>query len=388
MVHRFIFRSLLFALPLLLIIGSAEWLMWKSGEDLTNAEVIALQAGKKPALIFQRGIISQQFNVYKCAGINQYRPQILVAGSSRVMKFRDFEFHPFEQNFYNAGGILQNSNDITGMVDLMVSGKLHTPKCLILGIDPWWFKSDYADYPTWMSETTYMSDHASSFKAHIWGIRWLISNITDIKWRNIIKENDYIGYYAKVKKGGFRKDGSKSIEKKILDRFQVTPVFQEREDPPIFERIQKCQTVRYSKSSIDTTVLEHIKLAMDKLRAKGVEIIIYFPPFTDQSFALLEKSEPLKNWWTYYKKNVFDELNSRSAGAIQAEHPADYGLTDAVFIDGHHPGEIFQAIQLVHFLKSDNYRGSRLSSVDINYLEDRIKKIKMPALTFDPYTQK
>src|SRR5205814_1807814 len=88
-----------------------------------------------PLSLYLRGI-DQTFYAYKYRGIVENHPSILVAGSSRVMKFRAPMFGDRAGSFYNAGGMLNSLRDLRDFCYRLPSSR--TPEDLLLGIDLWW----------------------------------------------------------------------------------------------------------------------------------------------------------------------------------------------------------------------------------------------------------
>src|SRR5687767_314068 len=95
--RRFIARVLLFSTPLLLPFLAFESIVWWTGDAWPAAAVVALQKSVARESIYGRGEhFSDQFSVYKTAGIRAVQPSLLVAGSSRVLQLRERMAHPQE----------------------------------------------------------------------------------------------------------------------------------------------------------------------------------------------------------------------------------------------------------------------------------------------------
>src|SRR5882724_1188843 len=134
----FALRALGFCAPLLLGACLFEIAMYRTRDSWPIAKVIAAQNKLNSESLLARGSFSQQFNLSKSEMIRLRRPRILAVGSSRVMEFRRFMFHPYEDAFYNAGGLIQSVNDLAAYARQVKEGTLPASQVVIVGIDPWW----------------------------------------------------------------------------------------------------------------------------------------------------------------------------------------------------------------------------------------------------------
>ena len=101
---------LLFSLLPGLVLFVGEAVLQTSGEVWPLPRVTAYQRAH-PDSLFLRSV-DQLFYAYKYRRILESRPSILVAGSSRTMKFRAPMFGDRADSFYNAGGILNSLRDL------------------------------------------------------------------------------------------------------------------------------------------------------------------------------------------------------------------------------------------------------------------------------------
>jgi len=199
---------------LIIIIGIIEVMFWYTGETWPSKYAFMYQQFSQEEVLYERGFFSQQFNVYKLAGIQSKRPEILTIGSSRVTQMRDVMFTPLEKKYYNAGSLIQNAFDIQAFADLMIKGSLPKPKVLFVGIDPWWLKTTYGNIGTWLpgKEEVFIAS------AHMEIIRSIL--LSKRKMRQLLNsflapaESPLFGYYtigskSRIRSTGFRKDGSR-----------------------------------------------------------------------------------------------------------------------------------------------------------------------------------
>ena len=74
------------------------------------------------------------FYRYKLMLHDLRKGSVLVLGSSRVMKFREYAFNTA---FVNAGGVANSLGKARAMLELLIG--THRPKVVLLGLDYWWF---------------------------------------------------------------------------------------------------------------------------------------------------------------------------------------------------------------------------------------------------------
>jgi hypothetical protein len=143
---------------LVLLIG--EGVLQTSGEVWPMGRVFAYQRSH-PGALFLRSI-DQAFYAYKYRGILETRPSVLVAGSSRTMKFRAPMFGDKAASFYNAGGMLNSLRDLRDFNHALPAPV--TPKVLLVGIDPWWLNGRVAPQFSFPDETARSASTSTSWR--------------------------------------------------------------------------------------------------------------------------------------------------------------------------------------------------------------------------------
>src|SRR5687767_7962695 len=132
--------TLLFALPLIILIGIGELLLYASGETRAVSQVLHEQE-RNPDAVFMRGALDQGFYRYKYEGMHLATPRILVLGSSRAVKLRHEFFGVSRSDFYNAGGLIQNVDDLE-----WVSARIPASvDVVIVALDQWWLNGAVAN---------------------------------------------------------------------------------------------------------------------------------------------------------------------------------------------------------------------------------------------------
>lgn len=342
---------LFFALPALFVLAT-EFQLYYLGESLP-IEVVFQRQREDPNVHFMRGILSQDYNVYKYLGIREFESEILVIGSSRVMKFRQLLFSE-EFTFYNAGGIAQSAHDVIQLAENFKRGDIQLPKVLIVGLDPWWFKLDYEPKTSWLIGEQ-MTDHAYDFEGrpsiYYFYYRSLLAD------RFKVNDADNLGIYARHRGAGFRLNGSKSIEPNVVKEYLKNPGFIDREIPPIDVRIEEGLTNKFTFSQPDSLLMKKTVESLVALDELIEEIVVYLPPFSAESYQLLGNSLNHQEWWNSYNRYFYHQLLSKFDCVIPAESPLDYDLPDDYFIDGIHPSEVFVAKQMLNYSTKNGILG-------------------------------
>ncbi len=366
---RLALRVVVFASPLLAGGFLFETALFRTGESWPIARVVARQSAL-PDAVYGRQILSQQYNLYKTANLRRRSPSIVVLGSSRVMQFRDFLFHPNERAFYNAGGLIQTAEDVTAYAAAVVSGALPAPRVLVLGIDPWWLKPA-ADRRSWVNEGE-SRDAALRFGEHVQAARSVL-RARDFPWwaaaAGRMTRSPAYGYpafgLAALRYGdGERRDGSHLTTAVVLDYLRK-PAYRDREEPPVVDRVRHSTNQFSPAASLDPERMRAFVAALVRLREAGVEVLTYQPPFSSEVLAALNALRP--GWWIDYRDRLPALIRERGIVCLPVTSPGDFGLADAYMLDGFHPSEVFDSYLVERFVASSRPE-SPLRSVDLDYV--------------------
>jgi hypothetical protein len=377
---KFLGRLAIFLFPLFLIVATIEAAWWRAGDSWPVEQAFVVQYRNTDETLYGRGYFSQQFGLYKLAGINHKRPLILTVGSSRVMQIRNFLFAPLEEHFYNAGGMLQNAFDLKWLANAFEKRNLPIPKVIIVGIDPWWLRANRG-LRTWLTD----EDEAFSFVGHLeamrgigkhWGIGDLIDSLT-LPSKSPYFNYPAIGSVASKHGNGFRKDGSRQYSPKILLDYLKNPRYVDREDPPVVERIHRLSNQFTVPVILDNKRVQVILKSLLMMQKAGIEVYAFMPPFSSRVFKALDESVELRNWWQYYKNDFPNLLKKHGIKVIPVAQPAFLGLSDSYMIDGFHSSEVYMAYVIKTVIENAN-SSSYLKKVDIESLSHRIKNAPIP----------
>ena len=343
--YALVWRAVLFLLPLALLLAPWEAMFWLSGECLPFS-MVSLWQDRRPTGLFGRRYFSQDYNQYKLSRMADKEPGILVAGSSRVLQFRDFMFHPLGAKFYNAGRLLVCVNDLACLAGMMAEGKTPRPDSLIVGVDPWWLYPKAAARKVLDQKA---GDGSYRPAAHLTALREMISNggvgLLAKLWHFPLRSK-WCGYpalgYMAAGGHGFRADGSFTYYSYLKD-FRAEPIYRDRVSPAILTRIQKGTNQFRPADSLGETELAELLGAIKSLTGQGVRVAVFLPPFAGPVDAKLRSDKRYRGWYLDYWSKLPRALEKAGIPWFGRPTPKDWGLDDRYMLDGFHPGEVLIA---------------------------------------------
>jgi len=389
---QFALRVAVFLTPLIAGAGLFEIAMYRTGDSWPVTSVIAAQEKLKGESIWGRENYSQQYNLSKSAMIRRRNPRIVALGSSRVMEFRAFMFHPYEDAFYNAGGLIQTANDLAEYARQVSDGRLPRPQAVIVGIDPWWLSEWTApvEQQSWLDGEP---DATYSFAAHVEAARNLLrTGKSNFPWGVVFGSKpatspyfDYSAFGITAVVGGIGErfsDGSYLYTAQLVD-FMKNPSYRDRLTTPVLEQVKHTSFLFRPSSKVESRRVAVLRESLKSLKALGIEVYAYQPPFSSEVLQALNESQPLARFWWEYKNDLREQLKQDGIDCLPVSSARDYGLDDRYMFDGLHPGEIYDSY-IVEDLVRRAAPGSLLSSVDLTYLANLRKEKNAVPLCFYP----
>ncbi len=387
MMKRLCRRVGLFFAPLFLFVALLEFALWRTGESWPASYVVRRQLamGQTPSL-YGRLLFSQQANVYKREMINQKRPRIVVFGTSRVLQMRDLMFRPLEAEFYNAGGMIRTSEDVTSFVAMVKGGEALLPEVFILAIDPWWVKVGEREQ-TWLTGDS-LSDAVWLFPAHVRVARRLIQR-REFPWVAVLAgapspvpgyAYQGIGAYPLLGGEGYRIDGS----------FQLRPAWvrDSVRDPRYKDRLNILRAVTQQREpftapvGVDESRVNALLSGLGELRRLGAEVHVFLPPFASSVQTELETSATWASFWHAYRTELPARLRAAGIPCLPLSVPHEDGFSDMYMYDGYHPTEIYAAA-IVRKIVLQAGPQSRLRHVDVASLDALLAREYKSPLAFE-----
>ncbi len=387
---RFALRATLFLTPLVLGALAFELAMYRTRESWPIEKVLTAESKLPGESIWGRANFSQQYNLSKSGMIRRRRPRIVALGSSRVMEFRAFMFHPYEDSFYNGGGMIQNVNDLAAYARQVEDGRLPRPQVVLLGIDSWWITEMAAavEEASWLDA---QEDDVYSFAAHVEAARNLIrTGKSSFPWR-VFRETPASPFYnyhafgiaaAAAGIGERYSDGSFVYTPQLVD-FIKRPAYRDRLAQPVLDQVKRHIASFQPSSHLDSRRTRVLLDALSSLKAMGIEVYAFEPPFSSAVLQALNESQPLAGFWSEYKNDLLAQLKEQGIECLPVGNAQDFGLDDRYMLDALHPGEIFDSY-IIEELVRRAPPGSLLSSIDLTYVANLRKKDDAIPLSFYP----
>jgi len=214
----FLIKIFIFSLPVILFIGTGEYLLFKYKENVPIKKVVADQINAKRESYYSRYFFDSSTTLYKLEMAKEKKADILIVGRSTVLDFRAEMFHPFENRFYNMGFAINTVTDLQSIVNLIKDKKIHQPKIMIIGFDAPIIKRGSFDHLNRID--TPHEDEVYNLKLHFLAFQLLLRQLFTKDTVNL-SPNRQLGFgYLGDCGVGYRRDGSRfdavAIHKSIV----------------------------------------------------------------------------------------------------------------------------------------------------------------------------
>ena len=352
--RRFLRHLLSFCILPGVLLLVAEAVLQRSGEVWPLRAVFAYQRAH-PASLYLRAT-DQAFYPYKYRGILEKRPSILVAGSSRTMKFRAEMFGDRADSFYNAGGMINSVRDAHDFSVSLPSSR--EPRLLLLGVDVWWFNDQVPPVYSFVAE---VAKDTGGFDEHVIAARWLLQHPSRFAGEALAlfraSGSQAIGIGARERGGGFRPDGS-------FKSYWPTPRsedewrFVDRETPPVIERVMNASENFRPANGLSPDRVSLLDVVLARLQERRILVIGYLPPFSSDVLARLGSDPRHARIWSDFRRTIPDLFRRRGFPVIDASDASSFGMDDRVMSDGMHAEETFHVRVLKTLLADARVRAA------------------------------
>jgi hypothetical protein len=386
-VRAFCWRLGIFVVPLIGALVSFELMLWRTGESWPVSRVVRtqLRLGQTPSL-YERMLLSQQFNLYKYEMIKAKRPKIIIHGTSRVMQIRDFVVQPLHPWFYNAGGMIRGPDDVATYVRMIREGELPRPEVVIMGIEPWWVKHGDAGRG-WLDRDS-LRDVAMHFPAHIEAARLFVRRRV-FPWKAVLagapSPSPGYGYQAigaqpLLNGDGFRIDGSLQLGVDVIRESLRDPRYKDRNN--ILQMVTDYLTPFDLPASIDESRVKTLLAALTELQQMAVEVHVFLPPFASEVQAVFETSSTWNPFWQAFHLDLPRQIRAAGISCLPLSVPAQDGFGDSYMYDGYHPTEIYAAAIVKQIVQKSSPH-SLLHKIDLVSLDALISRRYATPLSFE-----
>jgi hypothetical protein len=335
--RRFLLHLLSFCLLPGLLLLASEAVLRQSGEVWSLEQVFAYQQSH-PASLYLRAT-DQLFYAYKYRGVLEKQPSVLVAGSSRTMKFRAEMFGDRADSFYNAGGMVNSIRDAHDFCVSLPSSR--TPRVLVLGVDLWWFNDQVTPVYSFAAEA---AKDTGGFDEHVIALRWLLRHPRAFGGEavSLIRRDDHqaVGIGARETGGGFRPDGSFKSHWPT-PRSEDEWRFVDRETPPVIDRVKTASENFLPARGVSPGRVALLDAVLARLGQRHVLVIGYLPPFSSDVVKHLRSDPRHSRLWSDFRRTIPAVFRAHGFPIVDASEPLSLGMDDRAMSDGMHAEETF-----------------------------------------------
>ncbi len=377
---KFVLKILPFIFLILAYGIAGEILLYLSKESYSIDRVSDIQAIASEELYYGREILGNSLSNYKFQMFRKKQPKVLVLGQSVTLQFRDFMFRPFQKDFYNTGLMARNAKDLNYVLDLIQSGEQAKPDLVLLGVDLSFFlENTFLDDQEWTRH--YPEDRALSAKSHLKGMQRIFRN------KNLLlpPEQDLGFGRAGMRGRGYRNDGTFRHEGEI-SRYLKDSIYR---DGHLAEQLRQKRAPFNEPFNFDRQKEQLYYQCLDRFRRMGIELILYFPPYSDQFFSEAMQQPRFRAFWQEFMR-VQEDLKATGYNVIEFSTPAQMGLNDHFMVDAEHPGEVLCALQLKRAVQSGALQGKYIDQLNFTTVDSLLASEDILPLSFmkDPVSKR
>jgi len=313
----------------LLALGLSLAFLWQAGELDAADSVANRQTDAGPDFLYGSAL-NQNTLAYKLALVNAVKPAVLIAGSSRTMQFRHWNF---SGKTLTAGGAGSSIEEVSFFLDQALKG--HTPQVIIIGVDFWWFHPDYRAEPPVLTQ----GDRVTKDKL-LWVFReWRKQKIQGAEVMNILHSpaQDRAGLSAHLHQEGFRADGSWQYN--LRWRTGKTGPNDLKHFRDTLQRIEKGNNQFLYGRHADPQRMQQFTAMIRKLQARRIPVILFMAPLAKPVLDAMSR----RPQDYLYLIDVLSAAAVWGAPFLNLTDPARVAAHDCEFIDGFHGGDIVYA---------------------------------------------
>lgn len=324
---RFCLFALPIAVPFALVYGTALYL----GEALPMQRVIEMQQNASIPIYYRPMWQQHDIVEYKLRTAKYIDPDLLVLGSSRMLRYRDRLVTNPAYTFYNASIMSAGINQLNEFAHAMIAEDIR-PDVIILGVDEWAFRQD--------SNFVSASDNHAEYSAtafQVYGFRrilnhWLSDETMWDRMQNARSADAYwLGLDAFERQSGYVYDGA------------TINFFQEQSAELIMMTHRSRLNNRIDIYQTAETVSEaHIMLLADLLNlasSNDILVVGLFQPWHPDFLQVLQE-HPDFQYWSLAKTRIQELFAEYEFPLLNFNDLERFGGNPNHMLDGHHYSEI------------------------------------------------
>lgn len=299
-------------------------------EDLPIHDVVGYQIAeaseRNRTCLFYSGLHNYSFD-HKMELYAQWRPEVLVLGSSRVLQLRA-EF--FSGSMVNAGrsmpSIYHGYHFLAGALEIA------PPRILLLGIDPWWFNPAFQKPVIPIEQPGRFTEKQPNpaLKLIFNALKGKLG-LADIAHA---RQRCHIGASAIRRNAGFDAFGSYWYTDVITGQTPSNdPAFTDTLD-----RMAKGNRRFEYGAAVPEAHFENLRKMIDLAERAGVEVRLFLPPFAPSVARRFDEMGERYAYFVGLRQRLVEDF-----GAVDFTDPASLGVNACEFIDGFHAGPVVYA---------------------------------------------
>lgn len=370
---RFIKKTLPFILLGLLFVGIGEFFLLRFKEATPISKVADIQSKTTKELYYGRQFFENSLSLYKYEMLQRKQPKVLVIGQSVVLQFRDFMFEPYQNDFYNTGLMVRNLNDLEYLITLFENGKIKSPEFILMGLDlSFVLKNCFLD--NYKSLKNPPKDQVLETQPHLKAIQ----NIYFAGKNRSMPDTD-VGFGRSGMSGrGYRNDGSHR-NKPEIENFVKDAVYVDYGN--LKNKLDNRNIPFLAPIEYDSTKAVRLVTTLERFQKKGINLLLYFPAYSDEFFDHAKKDTAFYNFWQDYMA-LQSSLIQNGFDVIPFRTPKSIGLNDKYMIDAEHASEVLCGIQLYNHIKTNRESKPYLRKFTLKTLEQKLKSDKTVPISF------
>lgn len=371
---QFVIKILFFLIPLVLLFLFPVWILFESGEFLSQSQIESLQ--NKPGtkvLLGKAYVPSDAVSLVKI--VQDKKPEVLVLGNSRVLQIRQ-EFFQGGVSFYNAGGSILTLADLNAFLAQLS----YSPRVIIVGLEQsyfhtMWTKQTMTSTVTEPSSLTTEALLGIIKKVYLdfWAHKFSIADVLQ-------KTNDYraIGLNAVVHHNGLRNDGSYYYGKILQNPNDAS--LEDYHFQDTLQRIAKGERRFEHGQTVSPDAVEELKKFLKTCQERNIHVVAFLPPYAPTIWKTMHASEQQQNYQYIdaLEPTLKQSFSERGFALSDFSNPTLFPR-DSEFIDGFHGGEKVYATMLLSMASSSPIFGQVLS---VSELQHKVEKTSQDLAVF------
>lgn len=364
---KFFRRVSLFGLPLMLLLSFPAYVFVRSGEGMSTGAVIDAQISGTSPVLFGAAYGNSTAH-YKLRYLYDFKPTIIVLGTSRVTQFRS-GFFTAGTRFLNAGGSISRIEQFREFLDKIPQSE--QPDTILIGLDQNLFD------PSWRGRTPIGIDELSvadspvSIFLNSWTKiyrDYYRGKFTTIDLTGRSKEWHTIGLNARRNGNGFRNDGSYRYGYFLEHPDAREAVLAEIHD---FNNLSTTDShLQKAQGSLDEASVQELESFLKLAAERNIRVIGFLPPYPPSVYATLFEDATNYPYIFSLHARLRPLFTTRGFSFYDFSDSAAFGSSDEEMIDLIHGSEKTYARLFLKMAEKDSILAPYAAMADI---EKRLK---------------